>query len=149
MKLRSTRATAVVFGLLLSLSGGLLGASASTAAPVKAGMPSSAYSDTFAKKTHNLINAERAKVGARPLAWNQRIANVSQDWANRLGVATKDPGFDFGRIHRPDAAWLPDTFRRHNVPRDCGLQLHPGADRRLVDGLPLAQGCNAGFTTHC
>jgi hypothetical protein len=103
MRLRSTRATAVVFGLLLSLSGGLLGATASTAAPVKAGMPASAYSDTFAKKTHDLMNAERAKVGARPLAWNQRIADVSQDWANRLGVATSDPGFDFAGIHRPDA----------------------------------------------
>lgn len=119
MKLRSTRATAVVFGLLLSLSGSLLGATASTAAPVKAGMPASASSDTFAKKTHNLINAERAKVGARPLVWNQRIANVSQDWANRLGVATKDPGFDFGRIHRPDAggSLIPSgaTMYRENV----------------------------------
>ena len=103
MRLRSTRTTALVFGLLLSLSSGLLGATASTAAPVKAGIPAYAYSDTFAKKTHDLVNAERAKVGARPLVWNQRIADVSQDWANQLGVATNDPEFDFAGIHRPDS----------------------------------------------
>ncbi|UKA57674.1 CAP domain-containing protein [Arthrobacter sp. FW306-2-2C-D06B] len=103
MKSRSTRISAVTLGLLLSLSGGLIGATASTAAPVPAAVPSSVYSDAFAKTTLDLMNAERAKVGARPLAWNQRIADVSQDWANHLGVATMDPAFEFATIHRTDA----------------------------------------------
>ncbi|MGM7777740.1 CAP domain-containing protein [Arthrobacter sp. KNU-44] len=103
MKSRPTRMSAVTLGLLLSLSGGLIGATTSTAAPVPAAVPASTYSDAFAKKTLDLMNAERAKVGARPLVWNQRIADVSQDWANHLGVATMDPAFNFATIHRADA----------------------------------------------
>lgn len=95
--------TAVSLGLLLSLSGGLIGATASAAAPAPVAVPATTYSDAFAKKTLDLMNAERAKVGARPLVWNQRIADVSQDWANHLGVATMDPNFDFATIHRPDS----------------------------------------------
>ncbi|MDQ0849949.1 uncharacterized protein YkwD [Arthrobacter sp. B3I9] len=103
MRSRSSRMSAAALGLLLSLTSGLIGATASAAAPAPVTVPASAYSDTFAKKTLDLINAERAKVGARPLVWNQRIADVSQDWAKRLGVTTMDPNFDFATIHRPDA----------------------------------------------
>jgi uncharacterized protein YkwD len=103
MKSRSSRTSAAAIGLLLSLTSGLIGATAATAAPAPAAVPASAYSDTFARKTLDLMNAERAKVGARPLVWNQRIADVSQDWAKRLGVSTMDASFDFATIHRPDA----------------------------------------------
>lgn len=101
MKHRSIRAAAVALGLLLSTTGGLIGATASNAAP--AAVPATTYSDSFTKQTFDLINAKRAAVGSRPFVWNQRIADVSQDWANKLGVATKDPNWDIATIHRPDA----------------------------------------------
>lgn len=103
MKHRSTRVAAGTIGLLLSLSGGLLAATPSNAAPAPTVVSATAYSDPFTKKVHDLMNAERAKVGARPLVYNQRIADVSQDWANKLGVATMDPSFNWANIHRPDA----------------------------------------------
>ena len=95
--------SAAALGILLSLTCGLVGAPAATAAVAPAAAPASAYSDTFARKTFDLVNAERAKVGARPLVWNQRIADVSQGWAKHLGVTTMDPNFDFATLHRPDA----------------------------------------------
>jgi uncharacterized protein YkwD len=59
--------------------------------------------DSYNAQVLALINIERAKVGARPLVWNQSISNVSQDWAAHLGVATLDPNFNFATIHRTDA----------------------------------------------
>lgn len=103
MKHRSTRLAAASLGLALSLSGSLVAATASVAAPAPTIVAATAYSDPFTKKVHDLMNAERAKVGARPLVYNQRIADVSQDWANKLGVATMDPNFNWANIHRPDA----------------------------------------------
>lgn len=90
-------------GLLIALTFGLLGAGVPTAAAVPTVVPASTYDDVFAKQVHDLMNAERAKVGARQLVWNQRIADVSQDWANHLGVAMVDPSFNWNYIHRPDA----------------------------------------------
>lgn len=83
-------------------------ASASTAplntnTSVSSVVPATAYSDSFTKQTFDLINAERAKVGAKPFIWNQKIADVSQDWSQKLGVATMDPNFDWAKIHRADA----------------------------------------------
>ena len=101
MKNRSNRIAAITLALLLSVSGGLAGATASTAAP--GAVATTSYSDSFTKKTFELMNVERAKVGARPLVWNQRIADVSQDWSKQLGIATLDDDFDWATIHRPDA----------------------------------------------
>ena len=67
MKSPSSRMSALTLGLLLSLTGGLVGATASTAAPAPAAVQASTYSDAFAKKTLDLMNAQRAKVGAKPL----------------------------------------------------------------------------------
>lgn len=119
MKHRSIRAAGVALSLLLSTTGGLLGATASTAAPAPTVVAATAYSDSFTKQTFDLINAKRVAVGSRPFVWNQRIADVSQDWANKLGVATKDPNWDFGTIHRPDAggSLIPSgaTWYRENI----------------------------------
>ena len=59
--------------------------------------------DSYNAQVLALINIERAKVGSKPVAWNQAISNVSQEWAVHLGVATLDPNFDFATIHRADA----------------------------------------------
>lgn len=103
MNSSSSRMSAITLGLLLTMLCGLMAATASVAAPVPAIVPTTAITDSFTKQTFDLINAERAKVGARPFVWNQKIADVSQDWANHLGVATMDPNFDFATIHRTDA----------------------------------------------
>lgn len=95
--------SALVLGLLLTMPIGLMNPSVSVAAPAPAAVQTTAITDTFTKLTFDLINAERVKVGARPFAWNQKIADVSQDWANHLGIATMDPDFDFATIHRSDA----------------------------------------------
>lgn len=85
-----------------------MGTAGANAAPMKtsqiaAVVKTSAVSDPFAKKVFDLMNKERAKVESQPLVWNQSISNVSQDWANKLEVATKDPKWDANKIHRPDA----------------------------------------------
>lgn len=110
-----------------SVSLGLVAAPAATAATpsvastinVNTVVPATTISDSFTKRTFDLINAERAKVGSRPFVWNQKIADVSQDWANQLGVATMDPNWDFSKIHRPDAGGneIPagSTWYRENV----------------------------------
>jgi uncharacterized protein YkwD len=96
--------------LVGTLAAGLISAPAASAAPspasITAGVgsvPASNYSDTFAKQTFDLMNAERIKVGSRPLVWNQKVADVSQDWANQLGVKTQSDTFDWATIHRSDA----------------------------------------------
>ncbi|QOD05987.1 CAP domain-containing protein [Pseudarthrobacter sp. BIM B-2242] len=119
MKHRSTRVAAVSLGLALSLSGSLVAATAATAAPAPTIVASTVYDEWFTKQTFDLINAKRAAAGSRPFVWNQRIADVSQDWANKLGTATKDPNWDFGTIHRPDAggSLIPSgsTWYRENI----------------------------------
>ena len=129
MKLRSPRLSSVLCGLLLTLPCGFT-ASASVAAPAPAIVPATTITDSFTKQTFDLINAERAKVGARPFVWNQKIADVSQDWANHLGVATMDPNWDFATIHRTDAGGneIPAgaTWYRENI----GFNFSPA---QLVD----------------
>ncbi|MET4062002.1 uncharacterized protein YkwD [Arthrobacter sp. UYP6] len=63
----------------------------------------SVRSDPFANQVFNLMNAERRAAGVPALVWNQKIADVSQGWADHLLVATADPKFDWAGIHRPDA----------------------------------------------
>ena len=98
-----SRVSAIILGLIVTMACGLLTPAASVAAPVPALVPATTISDSFTKQTFDLINAERAKVGIAPFAWNQKIADVSQDWANHLGIATMDPSFDFAALHRTDA----------------------------------------------
>lgn len=130
MKLRSSRMSAVTLGLLLTLPCGLTAATASVTAPAPAIVPATTIGDSFTKQTFDLINAERVKAGSRPFVWNQNIADVSQDWANKLGVATLDPTFDFATIHRTDAGGneIPagSTWYRENI----GFNFSPA---QLVD----------------
>ncbi|GAA3296343.1 CAP domain-containing protein [Arthrobacter citreus] len=63
----------------------------------------SVRSDRFAGQVFDLMNAKRRANGVPALVWNQRIADVSQGWANHLRVATADPNFDWAGIHRADA----------------------------------------------
>jgi uncharacterized protein YkwD len=81
--------------------------------------PMSTQSDTFAKRTFDLINIERAKVGSRPLVWNQKISDVSQDWSNQISQKTMNGTFDFNTIHRADAggSLIPAgaTWYRENI----------------------------------
>ena len=60
-------------------------------------------SDRFAGQVFDLMNAKRKANGVPALIWNQRIADVSQGWANHLRVTTADPNFDWAGIHRADA----------------------------------------------
>ena len=62
-----------------------------------------AQSDSFAKQTFDLINAERAKVGVRPLTWNQPISDFAQDWSDSISEKTMDGTLDWNTIHRSDA----------------------------------------------
>jgi len=130
MKFSSSRMSAIIFGLIVTMACGLLAPAASVAAPVPALVPATTISDSFTKQTFDLINAERAKVGVPPFVWNQKIADVSQDWANHLGVATMDPNFDFATIHRTDAGGneIPAgaTWYRENI----GFNFSPA---QLVD----------------
>ncbi|MDP9887832.1 uncharacterized protein with LGFP repeats/uncharacterized protein YkwD [Pseudarthrobacter enclensis] len=134
MKPRPLRMSAAGFGLLLALTGTLTSAAVSNAAPSPAtapgAVPATSYSDSFTKQTFDLINTERVKAGVRPFVWNQKIADVSQDWANQLGVATMDPNWSFANIHRPDAGGneIPAgaTWYRENV----GFNFSPA---QLVD----------------
>lgn len=105
MLTRTTKICTLATTLMISISAGALPA---TAAPQPAtisavAVSDSGFNDPFTHKVVDLINAERAKVKAPPVVWNQSIGNVSQDWANKLGVATKDPDYDMAKLHRPDA----------------------------------------------
>ncbi len=130
MKFSSSRMSALTLGLLLTVPCGLTAATASIAAPAPAVVPATTISDSFTKQTFDLINAERVKVGSRPFVWNQKIADVSQDWAKQLGVSTMDPNFDFATIHRTDAGGneIPAgaTWYRENI----GFNFSPA---QLVD----------------
>jgi uncharacterized protein YkwD len=65
--------------------------------------PMATQSDSFAKQTFDLINAERAKIGVRPLVWNQPISDISQNWSDSISAKTMDGTFDWATIHRADA----------------------------------------------
>lgn len=73
---------------------GLVGTQALTVA--------SSLMDSFTRQVFDLMNVERAKVGARQLVWNQSVANVSQDWANQTGAKMQNGSFDFNQVHRAD-----------------------------------------------
>lgn len=104
MKKNILRTVSIIIGLSLPLVG-ITSANAATAPTIQQSgiAPTSAISDTFAKRVFDLVNVERAKVKSQPLVWNQSISNVSQDWANKLEVATKDPKWSMNDIHRKDA----------------------------------------------
>lgn len=119
-------------------------------------VPASAYSDPFAKQVHDLMNAERAKVGSRPFVWNQNIANVSQDWANHLGVVTKDTNWDFGTIHRSDAggslipsgaSWYRENIGFNGTPQQIvdWWMNSPGHKAAMLD--PRGTDAGIGFVT--
>ncbi len=74
--------------------------------------PQSKDIDSYARQVFDLMNVQRRAAGLPDLVWNQKIADVSQDWADQLGVATRNPDWDFGTIHRPDAggSLLPRGF---------------------------------------
>ena len=74
----------------------------SSATKARAVSPDSVQSDKFANQVFTLMNEKRRAAGAPALKWNQSISNVSQDWANKLRVATADPNFDWNAIHRAD-----------------------------------------------
>lgn len=109
MNNRFTKMTTIAAGLIVAASASVIPAPAANASPVptpaavQVMVPAAAQSDSFAKQTLNIMNAERAKVKAPKVNWNQNVANVSQAWSNRLGVAMKSPSFSFANIHRPDA----------------------------------------------
>lgn len=130
---------------MLSISG--TGASAAQPAvlaniPLPNIVPASSYADAFARQTFDLMNAERAKAGSRALAWNQRIADVSQGWAAHLGVAMKDPNFNWANIHRPDAggSLIPPgaTWYRENI----GINSTP---KQIVDWWMSSAGHRAAM----
>lgn len=105
MNTRKIRTAIMSAALVGAISCGVAAPAATAATPASVGsiVTAQTYSDSFTKRTFDLINAERAKVGAKPFVWNQKVADVSQDWANQLGVATMDPNWDIANIHRPDA----------------------------------------------
>lgn len=90
-----------------------------SAVSVKTAVANNPTNDTYTAQVLALINEKRAAVGSRPVVWNQSISNVSQDWAEHLGQATKDPNFDWANIHRADAggSLIPDgaTWYRENI----------------------------------
>lgn len=84
-------------------------------------------SDIYAAQVLDLMNAQRRNAGVPALRWNQKVANVSQEWANHLGEATKDPNFDWGTIHRADgggpaisagATWYAEIIGFNFTPRN-------------------------------
>lgn len=124
--------------LMATIAGGFSALPASAQTPSLAAQniapaniaPMSVQSDAFAKEVFDLMNAERAKVGSRPMVWHQDISNVSQDWANQLSAKTMNGTFDWAKIHRPDAggSLIPQgyTWYRENI----GFNFTP---RQIVD----------------
>jgi uncharacterized protein YkwD len=86
---------------------------------IQAAVAPNPATDTFNAQVLALINQRRAEAGAGPVKWNQSIGNVSQDWAEHLGVAMMDPNFDWANIHRADAggSLIPAgaTWYRENI----------------------------------
>lgn len=133
MKKHSAYAVATSAGLMAALALGTVPAPAAAAAPAAAiqstapaAVAAASYSDSFAKQTFDLMNAERSRAGVRPMAWHQSIANVSQDWAAHLGSATAKPGFNMANIHRYDgggslipggASWYREIIAFNYTPR--------------------------------
>lgn len=68
--------------------------------PASAATPSSG--DPFIAKVVQLINKYRAANGARPVAWNQAVAGVSQQWAETTGRKIDSGTLDMATIHRSD-----------------------------------------------
>lgn len=109
MKKKMPARTSVMSAILLgTLSFGLLSAPAANAtAPavisVQAATAPSPSTDPYTAQVLSLINQKRAAVGSAPVKWNQQIGNVSQEWSEHLGEATKSSTFDWSKIHRSDA----------------------------------------------
>lgn len=104
----SARASVMSAILLGSLSFGLFAAPAANATTsavvsVQTATAPSPSTDTYSAQILNLINQKRAAVGSAPVKWNQQIGNVSQEWSEYLGEATKSSTFDWNKIHRSDA----------------------------------------------
>jgi pathogenesis-related protein 1 len=68
-----------------------------------AGAAQSRRTTTFAREMLAVHNAERARVGTAPLAWSDRLAASSQDWADSL-LARKQ------FVHRPKSAYGENLF---------------------------------------
>ena len=101
-------ATSVVAISMLSIGGVSNMAQAApglspSAISVQAAIAPSPSTDPYNAQVLNLINQKRAAVGAAPVKWNQKIGNVSQEWSEHLGEATKSSTFDWNKIHRSDA----------------------------------------------
>jgi uncharacterized protein YkwD len=109
MKKKMPARTSVMSAILLgTLSFGLLSAPAANAATpaavsIQAAIAPNPSTDPYNAQVLSLINQKRAAVGAGPVKWNQQIGNVSQEWSEHLGEATKSPTFDWNNIHRSDA----------------------------------------------
>lgn len=149
--------------LLATLSCGFsaLPASANTSATVSPQavsgiiVPMATQSDSFAKQTFDIINQERIKVGSRPLVWNQKISDVSQDWSNQLAQKTMNGTFDWAQIHRADAGgslipagatWYRENIGFNFTPRetvDWWLN-SPGHRAAMLD--PRATDIGVGYT---
>ena len=86
----------------LVLPASLMPATPSVAAAPTYAASSAVLNDAYAHRVLDLMNTARVAAGLAPLKWNQSIADVSQAWADHLGVVTQDPEFDFDQIHRWD-----------------------------------------------
>ena len=108
MKKTQARTSVMSAILLGTLSFGLLSAPAANATTpavvsVQAATAPSPSTDPYNAQVLSLINQKRAAVGSAPVKWNQTIGNISQEWSEHLGEATKSSTFDWNKIHRSDA----------------------------------------------
>jgi uncharacterized protein YkwD/uncharacterized protein YraI len=139
MNYQPTKLKTISAGILMAtVAGGFCALPASAQTPSFAGQvstpmqmaPMSTQNDAFAREVFDLMNQERAKVGSGPMAWNQDIANVSQDWADQTATKTMNGTFDWATIHRADAggSLIPQgyTWYRENI----GFNFTP---RQIVD----------------
>lgn len=71
------------------------------ASPASAATPTS--KDPFVKQILDLTNQYRADHGLTPVVWNQKIAAVSQQWADTLNNRINRNTFEMSTVHRHDA----------------------------------------------
>lgn len=97
-------ASVTLFSLLSAgVSANVAQAATVPAIAVKTATAPSPSTDAYNSQVLSLINQKRAAAGVSPVGWNQKIGNVSQDWAVHLGEVTKSSTFDWNSIHRSDA----------------------------------------------
>jgi len=104
---------AVLLSVALILAVSLVLARPAASAMATNAAPAAVLSDSYAHQVFDLMNTSRTSEGLAPLKWNQTIADVSQEWADHLGIVTKDADFDFSQLHRSDGG---------------GNEIPPGAD---------------------